>query len=101
MPLQKGSSQEIISENIAELIRSGHSKEQAAAIAYSTAGKDSSSARKTDLNGWTEIKGNPLSKVGVFPYLGKQISPKLEPDKTYWVYRPEEELSHPDCINSF
>lgn len=63
--------------------------------------ENSNSARKTDLNGWTEIKGNPLSKVGVFPYLGKQISPKLDPEKTYWVYRPEEELSHPDCINSF
>ncbi len=60
-----------------------------------------SSARVKDLNGWPEIKGNPISKVGVFPYLGKQINPDLDPDKIYNVYRPEEELSHPECINSF
>ena len=34
MPLLNGSSKEVISRNIAELIKSGHSKEQAAAIAY-------------------------------------------------------------------
>lgn len=59
------------------------------------------SARVLDFNGWAEIKGNPLSKVGVFPYLGKQIHPDLEPEKIYNVYRPEEELSHPECIESF
>jgi hypothetical protein len=101
MPLKKGSSQNTISKNIAELIRSGYSREQAAAIAYSKAAKDSNSARVVDLNGWAEIKGNPLSKVGVFPYFGKQIHPDLDPDKVYNVYRPEEELSNPDCIDSF
>lgn len=59
------------------------------------------SARRPDLNGWIEIKDNPLSKVGVFPYLGKQISPELEPDKVYNVYRPAEELSNPETIDSF
>ena len=39
MPLKEGSSQETISANIEELIRAGHSKEQAAAIAYKKAGK--------------------------------------------------------------
>lgn len=38
MPLQKGASQEVISKNIAELIRSGKSREQAIAIAYKEAG---------------------------------------------------------------
>lgn len=59
------------------------------------------SAREFDENGWTLISGNPISKVGVFPYLGSQISPQLEPDKIYNVYRPEEELSDPETINSF
>ena len=62
---------------------------------------DEVSARNYDANNWPEIKGNPLSKVGVFPYLGKQIDSSLEPDKVYMVYRPEEELSNPGCIESF
>lgn len=37
MPLKKGSSQKVISDNIAELIRSGRPNKQAAAIAYSKA----------------------------------------------------------------
>lgn len=59
------------------------------------------SARLSDMNGFTEIKGNPISKVGIFPYSGKQISPDLEPDKIYMVYRSQAELEHPDCIASF
>lgn len=59
------------------------------------------SARTYDINGWAEIKGNPLSKVGVFHYLGSQISPDLEPNTIYNVYRPEEELANPETIDSF
>lgn len=40
MPLEKGKSQETISRNIATEIRAGKPKEQAAAIAYRTAGID-------------------------------------------------------------
>jgi hypothetical protein len=40
MPLQKGSSEAVISANIAELVRAGHPQEQAEAIAYAEAGKD-------------------------------------------------------------
>src|SRR5216684_586774 len=39
MPLQKGSSQETISSNIGTEIRAGKDPKQAAAIAYSVAGK--------------------------------------------------------------
>lgn len=39
MPLKSGNSQEIISENIAELIASGHPQKQAVAIAYQNARK--------------------------------------------------------------
>lgn len=46
MPLKPGSSQQIISENIAELVRSGYSQEQAAAIAYHNAGKKEATLTK-------------------------------------------------------
>ncbi len=39
MPLASGSSSSVISKNIGELRRSGYKPKQAAAIAYSTAGR--------------------------------------------------------------
>lgn len=39
MPLKKGSSKEVIAQNIAELIRSGRPRKQAVAIALAKAGK--------------------------------------------------------------
>lgn len=54
-----------------------------------------------DENGFWLIKDNPISKEGVFPYLGKTISPQLEPDKIYYVYRPAEELSSEETLESF
>lgn len=104
MPLQKGSSEKVISANIAEMIRAGHPQKQAEAAAYANArktAKDTESAREYDINGWFEVKDNPISKVGVFPYLGSQIDSQLEPDKIYNVYRPKEELSDPETIKSF
>ena len=58
------------------------------------------SARIQDSNGWFEVKDNPLSRVGVFPYSGRQIGAP-DPDKIYMVFRPEEELSDPECLESF
>ena len=43
-PLKEGSSQEVISENIAEMIKAGHPREQAIAAAYAKAGKSSKDA---------------------------------------------------------
>ena len=102
MPLEKSKSEAAFKSNVAEMIKSGHPKEQALAAAYSIQrGKDGVSAREYDVNAWPEIKGNPLSKVGVFPYSGRQIDPSLDPDKIYMVYRPEEELANIACIESF
>jgi hypothetical protein len=119
MPLLKGHSKKVLSQNISELVHSGYPQKQAVAIAYSkqrekdsgfgvpvpdldtTLPTHSESNRVTDFNGWYEVKGNPLTKVGVFPYPGRQIDSSLEPDKIYQVYRPAEELQDPDTIASF
>ena len=45
------------------------------------------SARRVDQNGYLTVKDNPISKSGVFPYLGRSIGAP-EPDKIYNVYRP-------------
>lgn len=66
-----------------------------------TNGESMDSARIQDTNGWYEIRGNPISKFGVFPYLGSQIPGAPDPTKIYMVYRPESELSDPECMSSF
>lgn len=48
--------------------------------------------KKIDHNGFWQIEDNPISKEGVFPYYGAQISAELEPERIYQVYRPREEL---------
>ncbi len=114
MPLKSGKSDKVLGENIGELENSGYKPKQAQAIAFSKRREskdddspldftqDSESAREHDINGWAEIKGNPISKVGVFPYSGQQIGHSdLDPDKIYNVFRPEEELNNDEAIKSF
>ena len=48
--------------------------------------------KQVDHNQFWLIKDNPITKAGVFPYFGRQISPSLEPDKIYQVYRPAGEI---------
>ncbi|KNE28207.1 DUF2213 domain-containing protein [Achromobacter spanius] len=57
------------------------------------------SNRQTDVNGYLLVRDNPITKVGVFPYLGSEIGAP-EPDRIYQVYRPQEELEKPDTIAS-
>lgn len=60
------------------------------------------SARVEDLNGWFEVKGNPLSRVGIYDYSGAQIgAPAEQSDKIFKVYRPASELGAPEAIESF
>lgn len=49
------------------------------------------SKRIYDENGWLYIPKNPISKAGVFPYLGSEIGAP-EPTRVYNVLRPPEEL---------
>ena len=56
--------------------------------------------RTYDTNGWPEIKNNPISKAGVFPYLGSSIGAP-DPNKIYMVRRSKEQLSSKEAIDSF
>ena len=56
--------------------------------------------KEEDVNGFWLIPDNPMTKIGVFPYLGRQISPELEPDRIYQVLRPKEELTRPETLES-
>lgn len=49
-------------------------------------------AKQVDYNDFWYIQDNPITKAGVYPYLGRQIDPSLEPDKVYMVLRPAEEI---------
>lgn len=100
MPLKQGSSKATIQENTERLIREGKSPSQAYAIANSVAKDEGESARRVDDFGWITIEDNPISKVGVFPYSGRQIGAP-DPDAIYYVFRPPEELSNPETIESF
>lgn len=53
-----------------------------------------------DTNGYITYYDVPMTRAGVFPYLGRTISPELEPDRVYNVLRPIEELSKPETLKS-
>ncbi len=58
-----------------------------------------------DENGFKVIEAMPISVVGVFPYLGRQIDYDgemgLEPNKIYYVFRSPEELFDKEAMASF
>jgi len=58
---------------------------------------------REDENGYVKFENIPISKSGVFPYLGSQLpeSLNLVPNQIYQVYRPESELNNPETIESF
>lgn len=74
-----------------------------ACVFNAIAGDKSDSARMADINGYFEVRDNPVSKVGVFPYLGRSIPQEAERGngkKFFNVYRPAEELADPATIAS-
>lgn len=72
-----------------------HRAEEAARMAHACDKKD------VDINGYWHVKDNPISKAGVFPYRGKQIPGAPDKEAIYYVYRPAEELSSQETIDSF
>lgn len=59
-------------------------------------------ARQQDQNGFWLIRGNPLTKVGVFPYGAVQLGlDDRDPNEIVYVYRPESTLNDPETLASF
>lgn len=56
--------------------------------------------REVNQFGFLTVEDNPITKVGVFPYLGSQIGAP-DKDRIYMVHRPAEELNNPETIDSF
>lgn len=61
--------------------------------------------KKIDENGYWILKANPISRVGVFEYLGSQIDLDgkmgLDKNRRYNVLRPANELFDRDAMESF
>ncbi len=80
---------------VARTLKAYAANRHAMDAAYGTA----ETARKADLNGYTTILKNPISRSGVFQYMGRSIGAP-EPDRIYNVYRPAEEFT-PETLESF
>lgn len=74
----------------------------ATGVTHNVRAMDRDTARQVDLNGFITVEGNPISKEGVYDYLGSQIPGYTgNPNDIVKVYRPMEELMRPETIESF
>lgn len=58
------------------------------------------SARLHDHNDFMTVQNNPISRAGVFQYMGSDIPNADDKKRIYNVFLPPEELSHPDFLRS-
>ena len=56
--------------------------------------------RIEDANGYWYVADNPMLKSGVFPYAGRELPGQRPPDQIFYVYRPGEELSRHETLES-
>ncbi|NII73253.1 hypothetical protein FHW84_001822 [Dyella sp. SG562] len=123
MPLKKGSSREVISANIKELIEAGHDPDQAEAIAYKEARKTTDfdgaghsryytvsklgPKRSLTPEGYLLCLDVPVARTGEMVYAEGEIAGEDGeailggPDKLIRVSRGPEELFRPETIASF
>jgi hypothetical protein len=74
MPLKTGKSAEVISENVAELIKAGHPQEQAVAIAERMARGDGGNAEGLRFDGGAESYGEPEQRYDFSRLAGAKVS---------------------------
>lgn len=63
MPLKKGKSQETISDNISEMIKAGHPRDQAIAAALNSAGKSKAPKARKKVEGRKRVENFSSKKV--------------------------------------
>ena len=62
MPLKKGKSKKVMSENIREMMRSGHPQKQAIAAAYAQAGKSKKKKKKESMDDYVKRRNHEEKK---------------------------------------
>ena len=60
-----------------------------------------STAREQDENGFLTVKACPISSFGIFKYSAAQLGLPGDPNRIVNVFRPEDSVSDPACIDSF
>lgn len=111
MPLKKGTSKQVIEENIAELIKAGHSASQAAAIAYREAGKTGDRMRfftvqklgpKRSLTpeGFLLCEDVPVARTGEMIYGAGEVPVETGPDNLIRISRNPDEVFRDETLAS-
>ncbi|WP_232734899.1 DUF2213 domain-containing protein [Achromobacter ruhlandii] len=114
MPLKKGSSKEVIEENIRELIKAGHDPKQSAAIAHKKARETTDKAsmpfytveklgEKQELTneGFLLCRDVPIARIGELLYADGEVPVEATPDGLIKINRSPEEVFRPETIASF
>ena len=114
MPLKEGSSKEVISANIAELVKAGHKQDQAVAIAMSQVGKtkDDSKIRfyvtehlseniHETPEGYLLCENVPITRTGEFLYKANEVPIEATADGVIKIQRDEDQVFSDVTIKSF
>lgn len=95
MPLQKGSSRETISHNIAEMVKAGHPQKQAVAAAYREAGESKDSAAELTLPAARELLSKLEIDIDADAELKSALESVINNDES--LTYEEEAMPNGDC----
>lgn len=115
MPLATGSSQKVVSRNIAQLVSEGYEPKQAAAIAYSKAEDQPATSQRARFFSTAKLSERleitpegflicydvPIARAGELVYGANEVPVEPGPDGTVIVLRSIEDIATPEAIASF